>query len=505
MKRITRREFIERLSLGAAGAYAALHAPAAGGRASAGERIIPEAPVAAPFPELPEAVNESETPGVARISLTARPAPVNIDGRMANLLVYNGSFPGPVIRVRRGDRLDVLLVNALPPMEDNVLGYDRDVTNLHLHGLHVTPAWNSDNPLLMFSSGQSFHYSFDCSALEPGTLAFYRPGSHGSSAEQLWGGMAGAIVVEDENDLLAPYETHVLILKDSTLRGGAPEPHASARDWLHGKTGEFVTVNGRVNPVLPIRPGQVQRWRILNACNARIFKLSLERHVLRVIGTDGGLLDKPYPLRTLVVAPGERLDVLVKADQGAKTHRLLTLPYNRGNGVKTAEAALLTLAYRGAPLNNALPEAINPNARRFAAAPDKSERIELTVEKGRAGINGATFSGGDGFTIESETGTTELWELVNRTGMDQPFHTAVNVFQVSSLTGGDGSYASFYTRAPAWKDTVLVPRWGSARILVAVRDFPGLALIRGGSAELADAGMAGLWDIAERGAGEVEP
>jgi FtsP/CotA-like multicopper oxidase with cupredoxin domain len=78
-----------------------------------------------------------------------------------------------------------------------------------------------------------------------------------------------------------------------------------------GQEGNPVMVNSQVNPVLAIRPGQVQRWRIFNASTARFYRLSLEGHSLDVIGTDGGPLDRPYPVGEILVAPAERLDVLV--------------------------------------------------------------------------------------------------------------------------------------------------------------------------------------------------
>ncbi len=88
---------------------------------------------------------------------------------------------------------------------------------------------------------------------------------------------------------------------------------------MKGKEGNTVTVNGQVNPVLNIQPGEVQRWRILNACNARFLKLNLQQHGLQLIGTDGGLLDKPYAISEILVSPCERLDVLVKATQSWAT------------------------------------------------------------------------------------------------------------------------------------------------------------------------------------------
>ena len=147
----------------------------------------------------------------------------------------------------------------------------------------------------------------------PGTLSLYHPHIHGLTAEQVWGGLLGALVVEDDDTALA---------RPRDARHGAQGHHHQRRqaravhlemDYMHGKEGDTVMVNGQVNPFLTMRPGQVQRWRILNASQARFYKLSLQGHTLHVIGTDGGLLDKPYPQSSMLLSPGERLDVLVKA------------------------------------------------------------------------------------------------------------------------------------------------------------------------------------------------
>jgi FtsP/CotA-like multicopper oxidase with cupredoxin domain len=221
------------------------------------------------------------------------------------------------------------------------------MTNLHIHGLHVSPSGESGNPLLQLMSGEAIDYQFDLSLQEPGALTFYLPGCPGSVAEQLWGGMAGALVFEDEGKALSGYETHLLVLKDISLSAGAPEPYTSLQEYLRGKEGDTVMVNGQVNPVLPIRPGQVQRWRILNASTARFYKLGLEGHALHLIGTDGGPLDRPYPASSMLLSPGERLDVLIKADQTAKNYRLLSLPYDRGFGSAGPPVTLMTLSYKG--------------------------------------------------------------------------------------------------------------------------------------------------------------
>ena len=218
--------------------------------------------------------NSSTTPGIVEVNMEAKVAPININGVTANLMTYNGVYPAPTIKVKKGDLLRIHFKNSLPYSGVNMMGEDRDLTNLHTHGLHVSAEGNSDNTMLSFMSGETFDYEYDLSLHSGGNLNFYHPHRHGNTAEQMWGGMAGALEVADETTALASYETHTMVLKDISLSNSAPAAH-TMDDFMNGKEGNVMMVNGKVNPVLNMKPGQVQRWKIVNASNARFYKLSL--------------------------------------------------------------------------------------------------------------------------------------------------------------------------------------------------------------------------------------
>jgi len=436
-------------------------------------------------------------PGLVEVNMEARAAVVDINGTPANLLTYNSLYPAPTIRVRKGDLLRVHFTNSIPPGGTNLLGHAMDVTNLHTHGLHVSPSGKADNVMLAWWPGDSFTYEYDLSLQDGGSLNFYHPHIHGTVAEQYWKGLAGAIVVEDEVSALGGYETHVMTLKDIDLSGSEPAPYAMMMDYMHGKEGNIVMVNGQVNPELRIRPGQVQRWRVLNASNARFYHLSLEGHpMMYLVGSDGGLLDRPYPISRILLSPGERVDLLVKADQASAKYRLLSLPYSRMGANSGQQVTLLTLSYKGSRSNQGIPSMIDPEARRVNAMPMAIRSLALGMGQGRGYINGITFEGMDqAYRIASHTGTWEEWEIANDSGMDHPFHQHTNPCQVLAISGGDSGYASIYTSAPAWKDTVIVPKWGSIRILIPVKDYGGMAMFHCHIPEHEDIGMMGVWDI----------
>jgi len=437
-------------------------------------------------------------PEIFEGSIEAKMATVDINGVKANLMTYNGYYPGPTITIKKGDLLKINLKNSLPMGGTNILGYQRGITNIHTHGFHVSPEEPSDAAHIHIMPGETYNYIYNTSMHPAGTFNFYHCHIHGLTAEQYWSGLIGCLMTQDETPLLANYETHTLVVKDITLVGNNPEPYSSTMDYMRGKEGNIVMINGQVNPVLNIRPGQVQRWRILNACNARFLKLNLQQHGLRLIGTDGGLLDKPYLLSEILLAPGERVDLLIKGEKSSGIYKLLSLPYDRGCGSTPQTVTLMTVSYKGTRANDAIPTQINPDATRLnldlSVLPKR--KLVLSMMHGRGYINGQDFDVNP-YTIMSMVGTYEVWEISVRGGMDHPFHQHVNHAMVLSVNGGDAGYASLYTTVPAWKDTVCVPKWGSVTILVSIMDYTGMTMFHCHIVEHEDIGMMGMWHIME--------
>jgi FtsP/CotA-like multicopper oxidase with cupredoxin domain len=510
------------------------HVPACSGSSpgggTSGGPVNP--PAGATFADPPNAVS-TRNGNVVEVSIEAQPGASNLGGTAATLLTYGGDYVAPVIRARRGDLLRLHFRNSLPAGgATNLLGHPRFETNLHVHGLHVTPGMNADGIAgddvfrSVAAGGGSLEYEHDLSLQPAGSMGFYHPHMHGAVAEQIWGGMIGPIDIADDADSpLRAYETHLMVLKDVSLSGGAPTPYDSIMDYVMGKEGNLVMVNGQLNPVLPIRPGQVQRWRIFNGSTARFYRLGLEGHSLQVIGTDGGLLDKPYAMTEILLAPAERIDVLVKASDSAGTFRLLALAYDRGGmgmmtaamggstgagmegfgGAASAQVTLLTLNDTGTAAADALPSQVNPAAKRVAMdlASLPHTRFVLGMSMGRGTINGVSFAEAADGTVtayqhDSKLGTYEVWEIVNQTGMDHPWHQHVNSAQVISASGIDpafASYADLYANVPAMKDTVIVPKGGSITLLVPVIDHAGKTVFHCHIVEHEDIGMMGIWNI----------
>jgi FtsP/CotA-like multicopper oxidase with cupredoxin domain len=267
-------------------------------------------------------------------------------------------------------------------------------------------------------------------------------------------------------------------------------------DYMHGKSGNTVMVNGMVNPVLPVRPGQVQRWRLLNSSNVRHYLLSLEGHTMYLVGTDGHLLDKPYARSQILLAPGERVEVLVKAGSTKKDYKLFSMPYAWNGNMASGQVTLLTLRVSGSPLSGAIPSTINPAAQRINPnnVPISGQHtLALSMSMSNGYINGQDFDVNP-YTIMSTVGTYEIWTITNDSGMDHPFHQHVNPSQILAINGRAAAYPD-YTAMPALKDVVLVPKMGSVTMLVPVRDYSGMAMFHCHILEHEDIGMMGMWHL----------
>jgi bilirubin oxidase len=396
--------------------------------------------------------NTSSSPNEFVSTLVAQPArKTMLAGTSTEFWTYNGLVPGPLVEVFEGDTVRILLENRL--MQE---------TTVHWHGLPV-PSDQDGNPMDPVAPGRNRLYEF---ALPPGSAGtyWYHPHPHELTAEQVFRGMAGLLVVRSRTDPVpATIEEKLLVISDLRLASDGTIPPNSAMDWQSGREGDYLLVNGQYQPVLSIAPGQSQRWRILNATNARYLRLALSGHTMTLIGTDGGLLRAPRPgLDEILLAPAERIEVVVTGGlSSGATGVLRALPYDRGGmaamGVTAAPIPVLTLSYGGpAAPAIALPGALASVP--ALGAPVATKRLVFSSAM-RAGATGMNFLiDGKSFDparvdLISRIDEVELWSIENRSDMDHPFHLHGTQFQVVSRTRGGVTTMEPYV---AWRDTVNV-------------------------------------------------
>lgn len=427
--------------------------------------------------------------GALQVKLSAAEGQARVAGRQATVMTYNGGLPGPTLIVRPGDRLAVSLKNGLSK-----------VTNLHVHGLHVSPEGNSDNVFVSVEPGKSFDYEYQLPDNHPPGVYWYHPHHHGMVAEQIFGGLYGMIIVEDPTPISVGRE-RVLVISDITLDSSGKIPAAAAMDRMLGREGDLVLVNGQVAPTLRLAPGERERWRIVNACVARYLKLQLDGQHLQLLGMDSGRSVNPQEVTEVVLTPGNRADLLVTGVAG--TSALRTLPVDRGDamgmmgtGARSSSDSvdLATVEVKGTTVAKRSPVPAQPPQRDLRTETVAATR-QLTFAMGMGGTS--MSDGGMSFTIDGQpfdparidsavqVGSVEEWTLVNTSTMDHPIHLHVWPMQIIDDQGGA-------IDDPVWRDVVNVPARSRVQVRIAFDDFPGKTVYHCHILAHEDAGMMGV-------------
>ena len=481
---IGRHRALALLGLGTASVAAGATGWASGLGASAGStRLSPATGL-----RLGQPVVMASRDGVLDVRLTAAPG-VRLAGRDTSAWGFNGTSPGPTLRVRPGDLLRVRLENRLD-----------QPTNLHTHGLHVSPHGNGDNPFVTIDPGGSFDYAIHITADHPAGTFWYHPHHHGTVADQIFAGLVGALLVEAEPALQVTGD-QVLLVTDTTLEGAGRVVPASATAKMMGREGELVLVNGQHQPVITASTGAVERWRVINGCTSRVLALRLAGHRLTQIALDGVFLPAPVDRDQVVLAPGNRADLLVRPT-GSGRYTLVSEPYNRGrtammggmgeNGSSTNAPVTLATLHTSGPAIASSPLPATLPAPPVLEGPVTGQRqLTFAAGMGMGGmsftIDGRTFDPGrDDQTVQ--LGTTEEWTVVNTSPMDHPFHLHAWPFHV--LTASTGTPPTGVRQ-----DVVLVPARGWVRLRIPFADYPGRSVYHCHILDHEDRGMMGTINV----------
>ncbi|MFF0201461.1 multicopper oxidase family protein [Streptomyces sp. NPDC005017] len=312
-----------------AGLVAAPGGILAGQRAAAAPTDFPQPPVSASRP------GPAGTWSVTEQTLDVRFTDVDIPGYgRVTTRTYNGAIPGPTLRVRGGDTLYLTHINGLPPnpphSDDPHAPHHPNSFNLHTHGMHVSPSGSADNVLREFAPRSAdeaaagvaepqYVTALHVPADHPAGTYWYHPHLHGSTAEQIVGGMAGVIIVEgdvDEVPEIRQAADVVVCVNELKLKDGRV-PAFTSGDWVAGVPSTF-TVNGTVDPTIRMRPGEVQRWRLVAATAFNALRLHITadpgRPTMHQIAQDGVTFSAPVARSIMEMTMGNRADVLVRAD-----------------------------------------------------------------------------------------------------------------------------------------------------------------------------------------------
>lgn len=436
--------------------------------------------------------------------LSAAPASLAIAGQSAlPVWAYNAQVPGPVLRYRRGEVLDLAFHNRLP-----------EPSTIHWHGLRLPNAMDGVPHITQapVASGERFRYRF---ALPDAGTFWYHP--HLGTPEQVERGLAGALVVED--DAPPPVDADVVWLIDDWRLGPdgrIAEDFYNFRDVSHaGRLGQHLTVNGQLAPVLPLQTGQRLRLRLINAANARIFALELQGLPAWLIARDGVPADTAVPWEgPLLLGPGMRADIIVDAVL-AGSHAL-TDRFGRGQRTlgTLAVSGSQTLERLAAPRpaqREPLPEPVLERAvqqelvmgggmmNRFGWPEDPPEERAARRQRQLSGarepdpvwtINGQahmTHHAGHPPEFSIRLGQTVRMVFDNRTAWWHPMHLHGHHFRILTRNGEP------LPERP-WRDTVLMAPQDRIEIAF-VADNPGRWLIHCHVLEHHAGGMGTMFEV----------
>jgi FtsP/CotA-like multicopper oxidase with cupredoxin domain len=464
-----------------------------GGWASVGAVVPADSGVQAPSPtgaddtltNPPVLVNQSKAPGTLEVSLTAAPARLALTpGKVTDVYAYNGTVPGPTLEAHEGDKVIIHFINHLP-----------ETTTIHWHGMHI-PADMDGSPLYAVPPGGKKDYVFTIDSGTAGTF-WYHPHPDVRTGYQIAKGLYGAIIVRPAHDPLPALPEKLLILsdnrfhRDGSLDLSAPHTVAAIVDEENGREGNVMLVNGQVMPTIRIRSGEVQRWRVINAGAARVYRLAIPGQGFIQVGTDGGLFEHPAHVKELLLANSERAELLVRGTGAPGSAAVLqTLPYDRYMPQTRPEdwnhpRNLLALHYTSEP---PMTPVLLPRTLRVIPILDTAKatvRREIVLSQGL--INGKLMDM-NRVDISAKLGATEIWTIENVVGMDHPFHLHGYQFQVLDRNGVP-------ERDRRWKDTVNVPKHETVRFIVRFDANPGTWMFHCHILDHEDHGMMGILQV----------
>jgi spore coat protein A, manganese oxidase len=430
--RWTRRDALER---GMASFAALCLLPAAATKQAAIRSAASADPYQVDLQLPPTLVPVSSTATEDRFELAIREGRAEIiPGELTPVYGYDGVYPGPTIRARKGKTTVVRVTNGLSFNQ-----------NVHLHG-GLVPAASDGHPMQLIEPGGSFTYTYP--NVQDAATLWYHDHAHGLSARTMFYGLAGFYILEDDvaPDLPSGDFDVPLVIQDRAFNADGSLRYTENID--EGFMGDTIVVNGSVSPRFAVKRA-LYRLRFLNASNARAYELRLSNGDAMVqIAGDGGLLEAPVSRTSIPFAPAERIDVVVdfrRLRAGTQVHLV--------NGLGTGStAAVMRFDVTGTRADSGrVASTLRP--REEIPAPVATRRWDLmfsTTGAPRWEMSGLGFEM-DRIDARARLGTTERWLWVNNSHRPHPMHIHGVHFRVL-----DRSEGSVHPGDRAWKDTVMV-------------------------------------------------
>ncbi len=391
------------------------------------------------------------------VTMEARATPVALGGIVVNGVTYNGVYAGPVLRLMPGDTLHFHLVNHL-----------LQATNVHFHGLSVSPQGHGDDSMHMVAAGDSWDYIIPIPKDHPPGVYWYHTHGHDFAERQLMGGLSGTLVIDGFQEQVPA--TKLLTEHLMALKEFSPNKNGDLNIVPKPVNGSIKTLNGQVTPRIDIQPGETQLWRFSDQTANTYFRLRLEGHQMIVIGRDARPILHPETVSEVLIGPSERTDLLVTA-RAAGAYRLIAEPVSTGPVGDMFPAQDLAIVASARDMSRPAPlplGALIINAPGQKPIPgdriDAHRLVSLSEDPvtGLFFINHAVFDPAR-IDISVPLGSIEDWTIRNSSEELHVFHIHQVPFQVLSINGKPQPFQGL-------RDTIDVPIHGDVVIRMAFTD-----------------------------------
>jgi FtsP/CotA-like multicopper oxidase with cupredoxin domain len=437
---------------------------------------------------------------------------VEIGGRKILTRLYNGNSTGPTFRLKPGDIFRVKLNNNMPPNPDeNEMPPSHNfpnkinTINLHTHGLSVSPKDSSDNPFIQVKPGESFQYNIKIPLNHQEGTFWYHSHRHGSIWAQLSGGLSGTLIIEgmtDEIPAIKSMTEKIMVIQsfffDKTHKFPYPNFKAPGIVEIFPTDSLQFTLNGKTSGVINMKPGEIQRWRVVNAHMGNFEYLTTfnENGIIPLYyyAIDGINLSQPAYQDSVLLAAGNRVDVFFKAPSkpGLCTLRIVDVePFTKA----VTNYDLIVINVQGEPNEMALPSSI-PTPERYKIITDD----EITNQRTMIFSNEFTQSPINIFYIDDKLfdenhtdiavkeGDVEEWKLINPTEEVHPFHLHINPILVTEIN-------NVKQNPPYWCDVINIPPKGSLKFRTRFEEFDGKTVLHCHNVLHEDLGMMQVIEI----------
>jgi suppressor of ftsI len=420
------------------------------------------------------------------LSLTLHAA-ITSDGK--DSFYFNGQPSAPTLRLSPGDQLKITFINDLPAklQERCLIGPCMDMTNLHFHGLTVSPDRPQDDVLdMMAMPGQSLSYTVHIPQDHPPGLYWYHTHPHGESYQQVLDGMSGALVIEGIDSYypeLVGLPEQILIVRGRSIGRGPQSADLVGRvklgDACAGESeapDEIFTVNGSVRPQIEIAAGERQFWRVVNASADRYLDLQLEGQTFEIVAMDGMPIVRHDPNRRTRIAdhvllpPAGRLEAIITGPTAQVPPHLVSHCVDTGpEGDPNPGMILADIVPRSAAVSigKAAKSHLKTDYQTLDLAEEEKAppRFTVTFTEDKHGfyINGAKFAPDAVPMVRAKVGTFQHWRIVNASAELHPLH----IHQVHFLAYAENDKA---INDPLWLDTVNVPYGGTVDVIMDFSD-----------------------------------